>query len=384
MQIGINESENSTSLDHKLAPMLLFHYNYDMSLEESDDDQDNEESGDDEDVSDEDEFTEASDDEESMEETDDDETDASSNDNDDDTANDEGKEVNDTLLLYSISSKQLLANSKLDYLKDHFYWITPQGWLLMVHRDSHETFLWNPFTSQRISLPFDQDRFLRTNYTRCLLSCKPTDINCVVLVLSLNDTVIWYCYPGGTQWFKHEYQSRRFHRHRGSVIGYMSLLTVVGGKFYTGLGDSVITLDFSPNPKFDIIPIKAVQNPMYNFSRLYLLESSGELFSLFFYPPMTCPKRIAEIEVYKLDIQRRAWVKVYTLGDRAFFVNSTKCFGASVSAKEACLEENCIYFSRTGDKGLYVHSMERGTTAALNPGEDFLDNVAAEILMPAP
>uniref|UniRef100_A0A0E0M0T5 KIB1-4 beta-propeller domain-containing protein n=1 Tax=Oryza punctata TaxID=4537 RepID=A0A0E0M0T5_ORYPU len=202
MQIGIKENKDSTSLDPKLAPMLWFHYyNYDMSLEESDD-EDNEESSDDDDVSDEDEFSEISVEDESTEETDDD-------------GINEAKEVNDTLLLYSISSKQLVAHSKLDDLKDHFYWITLQ----------------------------------------------------------------------------------------------------------------------------------------------------------------------VEIDVHMLDITKRAWVKVDTLGDRAFIVNTIENFGASVNAKEIYLQGSCIYFFMRRDKGLYVHNMERGTTTALNPGADV--NVAAQILMPA-
>lgn len=243
MQIGIKENERSILLDPKLAPMLWFHYNYYMPLEESDN-EDNEESSDDDDVSDEDEFSETSDEDESTEETDDDRI---SEDNEidvngDDNTTDEAKEVNDTLLLYNISSKQLVAHDKLYDLKYHFYWITPQGWLLMLHRDSHEIFLWNPSTSQRISLPFNQDRFLRKNYTRCLLSHSPTDPNCIVLILSLHNTIIWYCHIGGTQLSMHEYHARRFHRHRLTVIKSMSLFTAVGGKFYTTFGDRIVTL----------------------------------------------------------------------------------------------------------------------------------------------
>uniref|UniRef100_A0A0E0M0T6 KIB1-4 beta-propeller domain-containing protein n=1 Tax=Oryza punctata TaxID=4537 RepID=A0A0E0M0T6_ORYPU len=264
--------------------MLWFHYNYYMSLEESDD---NEQSGDDDDVSNGDEFSETSDEDEYIEETNDDgrsednETDVSDDDDDDDNTIDEAKEVNDTLLLYSISSKQLVAHSKLDDLKDHFYWITPQ----------------------------------------------------------------------------------------------------VGGQFYTTFGDRIVTLEFLPYPTFDIVPIKSAQNTVYHYADICLLESSGDLFILFFYHPMTCFQKTVEIDVHKLDITRRAWVKVDTLGDRAFIVNITENSGASVNAKEVYLDENCIYFFTCRYKRLYVHNLERGTTTALNPGADI--NVAAQILMPA-
>ncbi|EAZ44618.1 hypothetical protein OsJ_29240 [Oryza sativa Japonica Group] len=279
MQIGIKESEGPTSLDPKLAPVLWFHNNYDQYVEESDD-EDGEVSGDDEEVSDEDEFSATSDEDESIEETDDD---GISDDDDSNDDEEESNEVNDTLLLYSISSQQLLANSGLDDLKDLFYWITPQ----------------------------------------------------------------------------------------------------VGGKFCTAFFSTVVTLDFSPNPTFDIVAVTLVQNSVYNFREIYLLESRGELFCLYFYPPGACSNKTVEISVYKLDIPTTAWVKVDTLGDRAFIINTRKGYGASVNAKEACLQENCIYFSRHRDKGLYVYSMERGTTAAINPSTDLVDDVAAQILMPA-
>lgn len=110
------------------------------------------------------------------------------------------------MFFYRITRRQLLAR-RLDGLKYHFYWITPQGWLFMLHPDSHETFLWNPFTHQRNSLPMDQEEFLTKNKIRCLLSHKPTNPNCAVLVVNRRDTV--------------------------------------GGKFYADLFGTIVTLEFS-------------------------------------------------------------------------------------------------------------------------------------------
>uniref|UniRef100_A0A0D3H6H3 Uncharacterized protein n=1 Tax=Oryza barthii TaxID=65489 RepID=A0A0D3H6H3_9ORYZ len=176
MQIGIKENKQSILLDPKLAPMLWFHYNYYMPMEESDN-EDNEESGDDDDVSDEDEFSETSDADESTEETDDDgiseDNEIDVNGDDDDNTTDEAKE-------------------------------------------------WG------------------------------------------------------------------------------------GGKFYTTFGDRIVTLEFFPYPTFDIIPIKSTHNIVYHYAEICLLESSGDLFILFFYHPMRCSQKTVEIDVHKLDITRRA------------------------------------------------------------------------------
>jgi hypothetical protein len=57
-----------------------------------------------------------------------------------------------TFLFYSIPSKQVLRR-RMDEMKDHRYWTTPQGWLVMAARCSPAIFLWDPFTGTRVSLP---------------------------------------------------------------------------------------------------------------------------------------------------------------------------------------------------------------------------------------
>jgi hypothetical protein len=64
----------------------------------------------------------------------------------------------DTMFLYSIPKRQLLTRSRRAAgFTGHRYWVTPQGWLLMLHLESHDTFLLNPLTLERISLHIDQE-----------------------------------------------------------------------------------------------------------------------------------------------------------------------------------------------------------------------------------
>ncbi|KQJ90115.1 hypothetical protein BRADI_4g29512v3, partial [Brachypodium distachyon] len=279
-------------------------------------------------------------------------------------------------------ARRNMESGRVDYLKDHFYWITPQGWLLMLRRDSLETFLWNPFTHQRIGLPSDQEEFLSKSTTRCLLSHKPTDPDCIVLAVNLRNTVLWYCHPGRNRWFKHTYQPKTLgDESRSNVIGRIEILTAVGGEFctYTCTGNFV-TLKFSPTPTFTKIPVGDNSNHVYPSADRFLLESHGELFNLAFERPLFWKKKVVHISVHRLDIAERAWVKVETLGDRVVLVDSTS-YGVSPSAEAAGLKRNCIYSLRPGDKGLYVYNMERGTTTLHNPGRDLLDDVAARIVM---
>ncbi|KAI4963529.1 hypothetical protein ZWY2020_038720 [Hordeum vulgare] len=112
----------------------------------------------------------------------------------------------DTIFLYSIPKRQLLGR-RADGFKGYRYWLTPQGWVLMLHLESHKSFLWNPSTLERISLPLDQENLLQAaEGTMCLLSLKPTDPDCVVLLADLAHELIYYCHAGGNQWFKHEHE----------------------------------------------------------------------------------------------------------------------------------------------------------------------------------
>uniref|UniRef100_A0A0D9XDC6 KIB1-4 beta-propeller domain-containing protein n=1 Tax=Leersia perrieri TaxID=77586 RepID=A0A0D9XDC6_9ORYZ len=103
--------------------------------------------------------------------------------------------------VYSLPRNQLVhlpsePGSVSDTLRGHRVCTTSQGWMLMARRLSPETFLWDPFTGSRISLPPDHDGTMLTEgrHRLCLLSRRrPTDPGCVVLVVDLDETVLWYC-----------------------------------------------------------------------------------------------------------------------------------------------------------------------------------------------
>uniref|UniRef100_A0A8I7B505 KIB1-4 beta-propeller domain-containing protein n=1 Tax=Hordeum vulgare subsp. vulgare TaxID=112509 RepID=A0A8I7B505_HORVV len=285
---------------------------------------------------------------------------------------------------YSISKRRSVCK-RVEDLRYHLYRPTPQGWLLMTHPCSCLTFLWNPFTRQRIGLPPDIDKLLMRNPVRCVLSHEPTDPSCTVLVVNCMDTVLWYCRPGGAGWSEHAYTADSLDHDRNNLIHSMSNVTAAGGKFYAHLFDNILTLELSPDPTFTKTRVIDDQlKPMYRTWSYHLLESCGELFSVSFYHPLLMERRdkVALIVVRKLDLSARAWVEVETIGDRAFLVDPIH-FTASIGAKEAGLKGNCVYYLRQGEKGLYVHNMERGTTTMHDPAPDLPDDATGVILMPA-
>ncbi|CAN6174137.1 unnamed protein product [Urochloa humidicola] len=290
----------------------------------------------------------------------------------------QARDTNATLFLYSIPSKQLVRR-RVAEMEGHRYWTTPQGWLVMASRTSPATFLWDPFTGARIGLPPDLDGFLRVDSgpKRCLLSCKPAaaDQNCLVLVVDLSNTVLWYYRlgiaggdDGGGRWLKHEYE---FAAAGGAALDVMlramRILTSVGGKFFTYLRNKVVTLDFSPAaPLFAVIPAdmnKAPRRrpPSGGGFTTELVESEGSLFCVSFSSSDLHMRFVAGVGVFKLDLATEAWVRAESLGGRAFLVHNG--FGASLDPREVGLKGDCVYYCMPNDKGLYVHDMERGTTA---------------------
>lgn len=290
-------------------------------------------------------------------------------------------------------------------MKDHRYWTTPQGWVLMAARGGGVTFLWDPFTGARISLPPDREGFLAgdddgpesSKIIRCLVSCKLPIVHnhpsrsCLVLVIDLAATVLWYCRLGAgdgeddvvdRQWLKHEY---------GTVVDGVRLdwsrLTSVGDKFVMDLGtDKVVALEFSPEPQFTVIPVEAVDRgswpPQNGTSKHAWVESPGCLFRVRFrYSDHSLGNRsIVSVEVSKLDLSARAWAKAGTLDGRAFLLVHPQ-FGASLDPHEAAsgLKGDCIYYCMPDDDALHVYDMERaGTTSLRNPG----CHCSAKVLMP--
>ncbi|KAM3275161.1 hypothetical protein ACQJBY_043873 [Aegilops geniculata] len=252
----------------------------------------------------------------------------------------------------------------------------------MLHLESHNSFLWNPSTLERISLPPDQENLLQAaQSSRCLLSLKPTDPDCAVLVADLAHALIYYCHAGGSQWFKHE------HEHGKS---FNEGLTTLGGKFYAydlydDEHDQIVTLEFLPYPTFTTHAMLQQRFPI-GYTRFHcgILECRGELFVLSFCYHGISVRHVARIVVHKLDISKGAWLKVDTLGDMVIFYDNCRGYGSSFDALQLGLRKrDCIYFLMPDDKALYVYDMKRGTTAMHNPGPSLRDSLVPQFLFPS-
>ncbi|KAI4971101.1 hypothetical protein ZWY2020_002015 [Hordeum vulgare] len=297
----------------------------------------------------------------------------------------------DTVFFYSIPKGKLLSRSRRAAgLAGHRYWVTPQGWLLMLHLESRDTFLWNPWSLERIGLHTNQDNLLDglgLGDSRCLLSWRPSshasyDADCVVLLLDREKNVFYYCRPGpgGSRWLK------QAHEHDYLTNSSCLAVATAGETFCSYEISQIVTLEFSPNPTFtthDLLEDR-VMPTVYSMCTNVVLEHRAELFSLVFCHPVRSCRRVMQIVVRKLDLSTGAWLTVDTLGDAVFLVDCTRRYGVSFDARQVdgLGKGNHIYFLTYDDKALYVYDIERGTTVMHDPGLNLHDSHVPEFVMP--
>ncbi|KAL6655943.1 hypothetical protein ACP70R_006769 [Stipagrostis hirtigluma subsp. patula] len=300
-----------------------------------------------------------------------------------------GEPTDDARFLYSIPKRRLQLAKGFDHLVDDVNWITPQGWVLTLDPDTRDASLRDPFTSRRVPLPPDRENLLSSSEdTKCVLSThRPADPGCVVLVVHLTDPVLCYCRPGDRRWLRHEYRPELLiFQARGDIIKSMASLTAAGGRFYTDMfGDGkLVTLAFSPGPELSISDLALWPFPAgCCFAQSCVVESCGDLFWVQFCYTGLSDRRVLCVEVHKLDWSKSALVKVAEIGDNRVFFARRGQFGASMAADELGLKPNCIYYSDSDDKGLYIYDMEQGTTKLCNPGPDVEDSIQPILLMVA-
>ncbi|XP_052143045.1 uncharacterized protein LOC127762595 [Oryza glaberrima] len=315
----------------------------------------------------------------------------------------------DATFLYSVPTRALLPmptptragdGGVDDMMRCHRWWTTAQGWLLMARRGSPCTFLWDPFTGRRVGLPPDHDGTVLaaegSHRRRCLLSCcGPMDpTSCTVLVIDLAYPELWYCRPGDNHWVKLHQQPYQYRNpaHRDAIIRFLRKFTAIDGKFYTELHTgNVGVLEFLPEVAFTKIAVHDDDRrpAVYKKRTTCFVESNGELHSVVFSHPIGCDRIVARVGVYRLSInaaatqeqRSAAWVKVDSLGGRAFFVKIGS-FGASLDAEGTGLRGNCVYYSVFNGKVLCVYDMERGTTAVIDPGTHLPYHQSPQVLMP--
>ncbi|CAA7028023.1 unnamed protein product [Microthlaspi erraticum] len=235
---------------------------------------------------------------------------------------------------YTLKLPELPNNSTVCYSRD--------GWLLMRRSiSSNETFFFNPFTWELISLPK-----LDRNLKEAAFSCPPTSDNCVLLALCYNLGYnlafrIWR--PGATQWIDTSVVLGSLEMPRHGKLVYLDdrfyLLNLKGGYWLCSFHPSSDRWEFRQttclNDHNNDGP-RQLHGP--NKKTYHLAEKRGELFLM-----VTCGKE--KPKVYKLVSSEWKAMSDAELDGLTFFVSIYSC---EVRSNLPEMRNN-VYFSRFGN-----------------------------------
>nr|BAD26095.1 hypothetical protein [Oryza sativa Japonica Group] len=266
---------------------------------------------------------------------------------------------------------------------------TPQGLVLVLMTTSSppaSAFLLDPRDGSRVAeLPPLGEGELPA-HRRCVLSGRPPEPGCGVLVFDLESPALLFCRVGGERWSRHGYDIGCYdlpeeycpvpkRRQLFDVAG-------VGGRFYFAENKGELgTLDFTGGgggggggeavvgaiaiPVLDYFPAGQVMSSSLTF----LVESRGDLFLVAIAFEGYSIGGPYDVHVFRMDFSAAApgpaWRRATDIGDRAFLVGGDNSSGASCSASGCGVKANRIYwingFSEDEKRNLYVFSVEDGS-----------------------
>jgi hypothetical protein len=279
--------------------------------------------------------------------------------------------VDRSTILFSASEKKPIGGRDIGQLENMTICPTTHGFMLARDPTTLATFLWCTQSRAKIELPplgLEVDDDLLVDCT-CLLSCKPTAPDCVVLLVEPDSPFIWYCCAGDSKWEEHEYD-----------IGTQALpdweppeekvvicpIAACRGKFYfNGTPTSLGVIDFcGVSPVFGSITIDDTMDEKYGYEDVwakdFMLESDDELYMLRLLSAGVS-KPYSGATVLRMDFLKRRWRRVDDLGGRTFLLSQYE-FGATCQGGECNLQQDCIYFADSPRrKSLQIFSVKDGS-----------------------
>ncbi|KAF8378533.1 hypothetical protein HHK36_029876 [Tetracentron sinense] len=243
---------------------------------------------------------------------------------------------------FSIPKGQYCVKS-IPELQQNLICTCSHGWLVMLAFYSDDCFLWNTASMEKIKLP----PLKSFSHRACVLSSSPNDPNCIVLFTSSEGPFIRFCRPGSSEWFEYTFGSD------GEII---SEAIMHGGKIYclTFLHRTLLMVDIDPHLAVRKLEVKIPDPSLPDTVRLsnYLIESCGEIFLVKKMYLGETTTKVRDFDVFKMDFLRMVWVRVESLGDRAFFISSTNCI--SCSSAESGIKGNSIYYFESEERERFV------------------------------
>ncbi|GLU07590.1 hypothetical protein SLE2022_245440 [Rubroshorea leprosula] len=251
------------------------------------------------------------------------------------------------------------------------------GWLILIHKgvehkkhDEHWFSLWNPLTDDRIHLPAfsiePQQEESSSCDCRCILSSPPGNDDCMVIVIETKTPCFVFCRIGDKQWTVQPMpiDSEKYF----SGLGFPFSPVICNGRlyFHTMNYDSreLFVFDIkSDHLELSIAGMEIPWGERASVKRIDLVESFGEIYAINQGRKGVygCPdlQRVISLELYKLDLPRKEWIKVESFKDSVFFVSLDD---NSLSCPAVGLEGNHVHYDT-----IYSFNMEDKTISISSP-----------------
>lgn len=125
-------------------------------------------------------------------------------------------------------------------------------------------------------------------------------------------------------------------------------IAIHDGKLYARNGNNVVVFDVPSLLKgqIDMTTVLLPKRPMHpraDMSSLNIVESCGHIYLVGIKISLGEMRLANYIDIHRLDVTSMSWLRVDSIGDRAFFLGECYCY-ASVRASDAGADNNCIYY----------------------------------------
>ncbi|XBH98471.1 hypothetical protein VPH35_127981 [Triticum aestivum] len=251
--------------------------------------------------------------------------------------------------LFSLAGARPLTGVALEEeLKNKSVCPTPQGWVLVQHRDAAAaaaTYLLDPRSSQRIDLPHLAIQQGLIPYCSCLLAGDPTAPGCPVLVVEPMATLLWCCRVGDGEWTRHDYDIGTLGDEHFVEKRVIAPIAACRGRFYfNAVPAETRVLELarpgSGAPAFSSVATEPAEADRFGRARVFMVGTDDD--ELYKVVLLHHGGSYDEARVLKMDLSERRWRPVEDLGGRAFFV-APMYFGASCAPTGGRVRQDCIY-----------------------------------------
>nr|CAB3471692.1 unnamed protein product [Digitaria exilis] len=276
------------------------------------------------------------------------------------------------MLMFSLSQKRLLPAADMEPALvaaghgGHMCWTTPQGWVLVKSPpDSSSssssatspTWLWNPRTGGKISLPDVEEEHDGIPIScKCLLTYNDvTHPDCFVVLFDYMEPTMWYCKVTAGDgrrrgWRRYTYDVGEYEvPPRTPTKDVVSSIAAVQGElFFIDSAREMCAITLSSacddDPEFLYFDVSMVRFPGGMCSgRTWLVESDDELFLVCVCFVGFDADNIGAVNVHRMDFSTEAWCRVHDVGDVVFLLEDAN-MGASCPASPLGLKPNQVYF----------------------------------------